>query len=121
MRREFSKVVKRDAFLRANGRCEGALENGCPCKSFLTTGKFHYDHDIPDALGGEPILSNCVVLCVPCHRAKTSTKDIPIIAKTKRIQDRERGIRKEPTLRSAGFRKASPQRSASRPIERART
>jgi len=96
-RREFSKQIKRDAFLRANGRCEGMIDapHGrvrCPVK--LTVGKYHYDHDIPDGLGGEPILENCVVLCVPCHKEKTGKRDVPAIAKTKRIQDREMGIRK---------------------------
>lgn len=88
-RREFSKAVKRDAFLRANGFCEG---NGCGAK--LTAGKFDYDHDIPDGLGGEPTLDNCVVLCKPCHGVKTAKGDIPRIAKVKRISDREKGIKK---------------------------
>lgn len=93
MRREFPKQVKRDAFLRANGKCEG--QN---CGARLTLGKYHYDHDIPDGLGGEPILDNCVVLCVACHKVKTTTKDVPAIAKTKRIQDRHNGIKKPRTI-----------------------
>jgi len=86
MRREFSKQVKRDAFLRADGQCEG-------CGAKLTFGKYHYDHIIPDGLGGEPTLENCGVLCTPCHKVKTTTKDVPAIAKTKRIQDRQKGIK----------------------------
>jgi hypothetical protein len=39
-------------------------------------------------------LENCVVLCIACHKEKTATKDVPAIAKTKRIQDQQRGIRK---------------------------
>lgn len=97
-RREFSKAVKRDAFARAGGLCEG---EGCGAK--LTIGKYHYDHRIPDALGGEPELWNCEVLCVPCHNAKTRKKDVPAIAKTKRIQDREKGIRKPRSM--LGWRK----------------
>lgn len=93
MRREFTKQVRRDAFLRADGCCEG--EN---CGARLTIGKYHYDHNIPDALGGEPTLENCVVLCISCHRDKTSSRDVPVIAKTKRIQDRQRGIRKARTI-----------------------
>jgi 5-methylcytosine-specific restriction protein A len=112
-RREFSKKVKRDAFLRSNDYCENSK-----CGARLTVGKFAYDHDIADGLGGEPTLENCVVLCKSCHDEKTRTNDVPIIAKTKRIQDREQGIRKPSKLRSAGFRKALPQRSASRPINR---
>lgn len=92
-RREFSKAVKRDAFLRANGRCENAS-----CNALLTLGKYHYDHDIPDGLGGEPILENCVVLCIACHKDKTSTRDVPAIAKTKRIQDWQKGIKKPRTM-----------------------
>lgn len=108
-RREFSKRVKRDAFARANGYCEGKLagsDDRCPCK--LSPGKFHYDHDLADWLGGEPTLENCVVLCIPCHHEKTAGSDIPAIAKAKRIQDRERGIRKKSTFpgsRDSKFRK----------------
>jgi 5-methylcytosine-specific restriction protein A len=86
-RREFSRQTKRDAFLRANGSCE-------VCGARLSIGKFDYDHIIPDALGGEPTLDNCRVACKPCHSAKTGKQDIPAIAKTKRIRDRERGIRR---------------------------
>src|ERR1700746_2334135 len=95
MRREFAKRVKRDAFVRANGCCENAT-----CGAKLQRGRFHYDHIIPDGLGGEPTLQNCAVLCIACHKDKTGKTDVPAIAKTKRIQDRERGIRKPRTMRS---------------------
>jgi 5-methylcytosine-specific restriction protein A len=91
MRMEFSKRTKRDAFVRAEGNCEG-------CGARLTIGKYHYDHIIPDGLGGEAILDNCAVLCVACHKVKTTTKDVPLIAKTKRIQDRQKGIKKPRTI-----------------------
>src|ERR1051326_9126025 len=95
MRREFAKQVKRDAFLPANGRCEG--EN---CSARRTIGKYHYDHNIPNAPGGEPTLDNCVVLCIACHREKTSSRDVPVIAKTKRIRDRQQGIKKPRSIRA---------------------
>lgn len=95
MRREFSKQVKRDAFMRANGKCEVPW-----CCARLTVGKFHYDHAIPDALGGEPTLENCQVICTPCHKSKTGKIDARNIAKMKRIQDREKGIKKPRTIRS---------------------
>lgn len=95
MRREFSKSVKRDAFLRANGYCEG---EGCGAR--LTVGKFAYDHRIPDGLGGEPTLENCQVLCAACHKEKTGKRDVSTIAKAKRIKDREIGIRKPRTIRA---------------------
>lgn len=111
MRRNFPPKVKAEAFLLANGKCQD-------CGMFIKVGAVHYDHIIPDALGGEPIISNCQVLCIPCHRSKTRKQDVPAIAKTKRIRNREIGIRRQSTLRSRGFEHAPPQRSASRPIER---
>jgi 5-methylcytosine-specific restriction endonuclease McrA len=48
------------------------------------TAKFHYDHIVPDGLGGEPVLENCAVLCWPCHADKTAAQDVPQIAKAKR-------------------------------------
>jgi 5-methylcytosine-specific restriction enzyme A len=93
VRQEFSKQVRRDAFVRAGGQCEGRpYGERCPVK--LTIGKYHYDHDIPDGLGGEPTLENCVVLCIACHKDKTTKHDIPTIAKAKRVSDRHLGIRK---------------------------
>lgn len=113
MRREFSKQVKREALRRANKKCEG--EN---CHA-LTGVKFHFDHVIADGLGGEPTLENCAVLCHVCHNQKTSKHDVPLIAKVKRINDKHSGIRTvRQKIQSAGFRKAAPQRTASRPIER---
>jgi 5-methylcytosine-specific restriction enzyme A len=117
-RREFPKIVKRDAFMRANGCCEGTKPDGERCQSVLTLGKYHYDHDIADGLGGEPVLENCVVLCIACHKEKTTKRDIPAIAKTKRIQDDRMGIRKPSRLKSAPFHKSAPQRTASRPLVR---
>ncbi|WP_157914209.1 HNH endonuclease [Methylorubrum populi] len=115
-RTEFSKKVRRDAFVRAAGRCEG---DGCGCK--LTTGKFDYDHRIPDWMGGEPILSNCQVLCDPCHKAKTR-QDAADRAKAQRREDRHRGIWAAPRrqIQSPPFPKAEPQRRASKPLDKLR-
>lgn len=89
-RREFPKSVKLAAWQRSSGKCE-------ECGAKLFPGKFHYDHTVPDALGGEPTLDNCKVLCAvdrqSCHSVKThgatrDTKrysDVSIIAKTKRL------------------------------------
>ncbi|MGX9980666.1 HNH endonuclease [Methylobacterium fujisawaense] len=109
-RREFSKSVQRDAFVRADGKCEG-------CGAKLSVGKFAYDHINPDGLTGEPTLENCQVLCSPCHRAKTD-KDIGDIARAKRRSDKHMGV-KDPhrrPIQSRGFAKAPPQRNASRPL-----
>jgi 5-methylcytosine-specific restriction protein A len=100
-RREFPKQVKRQAFDRAEGKCE-------LCGVRLTFGKYAYDHIIPDGLGGEPTLENCQVACNPCHSEKTGKQDIPRIAKVKRIRDREKGIKKRsyfPGSKDSGWKK----------------
>lgn len=86
MRREFPTKVKVAAFKRADGHCES-------CGAKLYPGKTHYDHVIPDALGGEPVIENCEVLCTNCHGAKTAVQDIPRIAKAKRGEAKHLGAR----------------------------
>ena len=88
MRREFPKSVRRDTFTRAKGCCQD-----CGIKIIAGNGP-EYDHAVPDALGGEPTLDNCVVRCTKCHRLKTSTRDVPQIAKMKRQRDRAIGIKR---------------------------
>src|SRR6478736_4520791 len=100
-RHEFSAKTKAAAALRANGHCES-------CTRLLAAGDFHYDHDIPDALGGENSLSNCRVLCKSCHAVKTTQADIPRIAKKERNYRKARGIRKPsrlPGSRTSRWRK----------------
>jgi 5-methylcytosine-specific restriction protein A len=84
MRREFSKKVMGQAALRANGQCE-------KCSTRLMAGKIAYDHIIPDALGGEPTLANCQVLCAACHGTKTSKEDVPRISKAERTRLKHAG------------------------------
>jgi hypothetical protein len=45
-------------------------------------------------LGGDTSLTNCAVLCLPCHGVKTQKIDVPMIAKAKRVADKHLGIRK---------------------------
>lgn len=110
-RREFPAKVRVAAFQRANGHCEG-------CTAHLVPGKFAYDHQLPDWLGGEPVLSNCRVLCDACHGAKTSGEDVPRIAKTKRQRAKHAGIRPPAQIKSRGFGKSEPQRRASSPLSK---
>lgn len=98
-RNEFSAKVKAAAFLRSDGKCE------C-CTARLYTGKFAFDHVIPDAMGGQPTLENCAVLCTACHGEKTQKRDIPAIAKVKRIKAKHIGAVKRSTWRKP------PQRSS---------
>jgi 5-methylcytosine-specific restriction endonuclease McrA len=86
MRREFPTSVKRAARDRANGRCE-------ECTAPLRDGGYHFDHVVPDGLGGEPTLENCSCCCKACHDIKTRTQDVPRIAKMKRQRDRAAGIK----------------------------
>lgn len=85
-RREFSPKIMVEAFKRAGGKCQR-------CTARLSVGKFAYDHVIPDALGGEPTLENCEVLCTSCHGVKTNRTDIPTIAKVKRVKINHIGAR----------------------------
>ena len=78
MRREFPPKVKLTAWDRSGGNCEQCLAR--------IIARPEYDHILPDALGGEPTLENCKVLCSKCHRLKTSGEDVPRIAKTKRTK-----------------------------------
>lgn len=94
-RRDFPDKVKAQAFLRANGQCEGKK-----CGARLTVGKFAYDHDLADNLGGEPTLENCKVLCLVCHKHKTKTQDMPKITKGRRLRKGQMGIKKPRTIRA---------------------
>jgi len=108
MRIEFTKQTMRDALERAEGLCEGLLSSGERCNGALSIGKYHFDHVIPAAIGGDNSLANCAVLCLPCHMEKTTKRDIPVIAKAKRVSDRHRGIRKRsrfPGSRDSKFKK----------------
>jgi 5-methylcytosine-specific restriction enzyme A len=86
MNSRFSKKVMLAAFERAGGRCEDCG------KQLLGGVRIEYDHRIAKEFGGNSTLENCCVLCRPCHRKKTSTKDIPAIAKSRRIRIRQAGI-----------------------------
>lgn len=78
-RHEFAAKIKVQAYERCKGHCE-------KCTAHLFAGKFQYDHVIADAMGGEATLKNCEVLCSACHSNKTTTEDVPRIAKAKRVE-----------------------------------
>jgi len=59
----FSDETKRLAFNRAGGRCEN--ENCGRQLSWL--GNWHAHHKHAVAAGGPDTLSNCQILCIPCH------------------------------------------------------
>jgi 5-methylcytosine-specific restriction protein A len=103
-RQEFSSSVKREAKRRAGGKCEG-------CGSLLVLGKFHYDHIIADGAGGQPTLANCALLCLGCHGKKTGGVDAPLIAKIRRVEKREAGIKKRSSFRGWQKMDGTPKRN----------
>ena len=94
-RSEFTTKTKVMAFERCNGKCEN-------CTAKIRFGA-EYDHIVPAALGGSNDLNNAKVLCKTCHKFKTSSEDVPRIAKAKRVKaghlnakDKRRGFRTPP-------------------------
>ena len=51
-------------------------------------------HDIPLEVGGKDDASNWFVAHRKCHRVHTSTVDMPLIAKVKRIHQKHVGAKK---------------------------
>ena len=94
-REEFSKRTRLEAFTRCGGRCEG-------CGCILKPNGFDYDHDKTAYFSGRGILENCRVLCTTCHDKKTFTRDVPTIAKSRRIRAKQAGIKRR--SRFAGSR-----------------
>lgn len=112
-RREFSKAVKVAAVKRATRDGQVYCEKcGCLAK------QWEIDHANADGLTGEPTLENATVLCAPCHKEKTKN-DVKAIARAKRREAAHLGVRKKPTLKSADFPAAEPQRKASKPLMKA--
>lgn len=109
-RTEFTKATKRAALTRSGHKCEAAgprygFEEGQRCNCNLSLG-VQFDHDVPDGLGGDTSLENCRAVCIRCHSFKTRN-DVAQIAKMKRQQDRNNGIKKPgPKIKSAPFPKA---------------
>lgn len=55
---------------------------------------FHFDHNIPHALGGSDAHHNLVPRPLMEHRHKTATVDVPAIARTKRISEKHEAFRR---------------------------
>jgi hypothetical protein len=84
-RLEFPVSVKKAAHARSGGFCE-------VCLIYIEPGQGpEYDHRVEAVLGGEATLKNCIVSCVPCHRAKTRER-APVLAKTARLERDRAGI-----------------------------
>lgn len=79
--------------------------------------KWDAEHVLAICLGGANRESNMAPALVKPHKAKTA-QDRAMKAKNDAVQMVNLGIRKPSQIRSAPFRKARPQRTASRPLDR---
>lgn len=117
-RTEFARKTKQKALERSGYKCEASgpdfgFEPGQRCNCSLSLG-VQFDHILPDQLGGDTSLENCMALCVQCHKFKTRS-DIQRIRKSDRQRDRHTGvIRPAGKIQSAGFPATVKQSKTSR-------
>lgn len=85
----------------------------------LRAGEYDFEHVIPLAMwageGHGNRESNIRLAYRPAHREKTKD-DRKALAKSDRVRKKHLGIRKAPSMRSAGFAKRPKQSKASSPI-----
>lgn len=113
-RQEFSASVRKAAFIRC---CRDGFPRCESCDTMIRAGNIIYEHVTPDGLGGDPTLENCKVHCRNCADVKTFTEDNPRMAKADRVLKKNFGLgRTKQKIKSRGFEKRQPQRTASRPI-----
>lgn len=113
-RSNFSKETKRQTFARSGGICECHLMPHIfkdPCGLPLGIANTFYEHQDPDRISGRNDLDNCAVLSRTCWRYKTSTYDLPIIAKVKRNEDFAKGIKADRTITGWRNFKGEPVRA----------
>jgi len=104
--------VKVRVFDLADGRCAAC--------GLAIVGKLRpaYDHIVALINGGAHRENNLQLLCVPCHAVKTRT-DVAEKSTIARKRAKHLGITgPKRKIQSAGFKRAAPQRTASRPLER---
>lgn len=73
----FSEEVKDQAYRRSGGQCECTRSHyphwGARCPTRLARqGAWEAHHKTAVSVGGHDGLSNCEVLCIPCHRQTDS-------------------------------------------------
>jgi hypothetical protein len=114
-RRNFPKSVMVARFQQCGGKCEGTLSNGKRCNAVLVPGRWRCDHHNPDALGGEPTLTNARCICLQCDSRKTPN-DQTYIAEAKRREAKNIGVPwPKPTIASRAFPKTEKPKHEQRP------
>ena len=80
--------MRADIFLSRGGTCH-------LCNMKVVPGEdWDVSHDIPLEAGGKDDATNWFVAHRKCHRVHTSTVDVPLIAKVKRIHQKHVGAKK---------------------------
>jgi len=75
----FSEAVKHQAFIRSGGQCECTRSHSgvvfpphhggrCPTTFTEHGGGWEAHHIVAESAGGADTLSNCEILCIPCHQ-----------------------------------------------------
>ena len=65
----FSEIIKREAWNRANGRCENCgKELVWSNHNEGERGAWEAHHKTSVNAGGQDVVSNCKVLCLECHK-----------------------------------------------------
>ena len=114
-RSEFSDRIKRDRWDyarkdpdgdRETSNCEGP---GCGVLLRVGSGKYQFDHHMPDGLAGPATFENCRLLCNQCHADKTA-RDNAMIKKADKQRARSLGKKKAkgrpmPGTKASGIRK----------------
>jgi 5-methylcytosine-specific restriction enzyme A len=104
--------VKARIWLKYDGRCAICTR---PIKGSV---KPAYDHIVALCNSGQNGEANLQLLCVLCHSIKTG-KDVAVKSIDARVRAKHIGLTtKRAKIQSAGFRKAAPQRTATRPLVR---
>jgi len=80
--------MRADIFLSRGGTCH-------LCSMKVVPGEdWDVSHDIPLEAGGKDDATNWFVAHRKCHRVHTSTVDVPLIAKVKRVHQKHVGAKK---------------------------
>jgi len=89
-----------DAHKREDSRGIHLVCGSCGVRLDPVRERWEADHDLGLGAGGaDDAQSNGQPLCVPCHRRKTASVDIPKAAKSRRVSDKHFGIKQ----RGGGF------------------